>query len=131
MLTQKVNAHAGRLLGTRRAFSRPTIPSRSGSAPPPAWLPHHAPAGQAEVSRFSSTMTHALATASIGAVPELEGATYKEQLTAACEAVRLASKLCQAVQRQLADAEKVEKSDSSPVTVADYGTLRILAASPL
>jgi hypothetical protein len=120
MLSQKVNVSRS-VLGARRAFACAIPSMRSGPAPAATRHLQQALASQAGTSRFSATMAHALATASISAVPALQGATYKDELTAACEAVRLASKLCQAVQRQLADAEKVEKSDSSPVTVADYG----------
>lgn len=85
------------------------------------------------------------------ALPQkLVGAQYADELAAACEAVRLASTLCkvrfkalmarllgvyvaclraltvshaamQTVQQQLTSSEKVDKSDDSPVTVADYG----------
>lgn len=44
-----------------------------------------------------------------------------KEYEAAVKAVRLASHLCDHVQSQLKDSEKVEKDDSSPVTVADYG----------
>lgn len=43
------------------------------------------------------------------------------ELEAAVKAVRLASHLCDNVQSQLRESEKMEKGDSSPVTVADYG----------
>lgn len=43
------------------------------------------------------------------------------ELAAAVKAVRLASHLCDNVQWQLRNDEKVEKEDGSPVTVADYG----------
>ena len=71
--------------------------------------------------------------------------TYQHELRAACEAVRLAARLCtvyctrpcvlisislqlkilwlilQKVQLQLKAGEKQDKSDDSPVTIADYG----------
>jgi 3'(2'), 5'-bisphosphate nucleotidase/inositol polyphosphate 1-phosphatase len=50
---------------------------------------------------------------------------------AAVKAVRLASHLCDHVQSQLKDAEKVEKDDSSPVTVADYGAQALTSWSLL
>ena len=46
---------------------------------------------------------------------------YGAEVHAAVDAVRLASRLCQAVQVQLKQGEKTEKDDESPVTVADYG----------
>eukprot|EP00238_Polyblepharides_amylifera_P002004 CAMPEP_0196585380 /NCGR_PEP_ID=MMETSP1081-20130531/50432_1 /TAXON_ID=36882 /ORGANISM="Pyramimonas amylifera, Strain CCMP720" /LENGTH=59 /DNA_ID=CAMNT_0041906903 /DNA_START=36 /DNA_END=211 /DNA_ORIENTATION=+ len=46
---------------------------------------------------------------------------YDEELAKGCQAVFLASQLCQKVQRQLAGTEQQDKSDDSPVTVADYG----------
>lgn len=50
---------------------------------------------------------------------------------AAVKAVRLASHLCDHVQSQLKDVEKVEKDDSSPVTVADYGAQALTSWSLL
>ncbi len=52
-----------------------------------------------------------------------------QEYEAAATAVRLASKLCDAVQSQLKSAEKMEKDDSSPVTVADYGAQALVAWS--
>ncbi|GMH40691.1 hypothetical protein BSKO_08595 [Bryopsis sp. KO-2023] len=51
------------------------------------------------------------------------------ELKSGCEAVRLASKLCEVVQQQLLESEKVDKEDSSPVTVADYGAQALVAWS--
>lgn len=59
----------------------------------------------------------------------LSNAQYIKELDAACDAVRLASSLCQAMQTQLADGEKQDKPDSSPVTVADYGAQAVVAWS--
>jgi hypothetical protein len=109
----------------RRALVNARVPASSGSragraaadlllrAPPSGH--RRAAGGDARV------LARALATAGVMGVDGLQGAAYRVELAAACDAVRLASKLCEMVQRQLADAEKVEKSDSSPVTVADYG----------
>ena len=46
---------------------------------------------------------------------------YDTELAKGHEAVRLASKLCQKVQRQLTGEDEQSKTDDSPVTVADYG----------
>ncbi|KAI7841336.1 hypothetical protein COHA_004954 [Chlorella ohadii] len=54
---------------------------------------------------------------------------YGGEMNAAVEAVRLASRLCQAVQVQLQRGEKTEKDDESPVTVADYGAQALVAWS--
>lgn len=45
----------------------------------------------------------------------------ESDMQVAKRAVRLASALCQTVQRQLAVGETASKADKSPVTVADYG----------
>lgn len=58
-----------------------------------------------------------------------DSSTLKAEYVAAVDAVRLASALCQTVQAQLKSAEKVEKDDSSPVTVADYGAQALVAWS--
>ncbi|KAG1654946.1 hypothetical protein FOA52_003267 [Chlamydomonas sp. UWO 241] len=55
------------------------------------------------------------------------GAPFSAHLSSACAAVRLASKLCQTVQLSLGDAEKEDKIDDSPVTVADYGAQAVIA----
>lgn len=67
--------------------------------------------------------------ATVEAHPAASHSELQEELNAAVEAVRLASKLCNAVQSQLKSAEKVEKDDSSPVTVADYGAQALVAWS--
>lgn len=48
-------------------------------------------------------------------------------LTAAKEAVRHAARLSVRVQRGMSDADKVVKSDASPVTVADYGCQAVVS----
>ncbi|KAF6257560.1 hypothetical protein COO60DRAFT_1622225 [Scenedesmus sp. NREL 46B-D3] len=58
---------------------------------------------------------------------KLSDAKYASQLAAACEAVTLASKLCQRVQQQLTTTETAGKNDDSPVTVADYGAQALVA----
>uniref|UniRef100_A0A7R9YUZ8 3'(2'),5'-bisphosphate nucleotidase n=1 Tax=Chlamydomonas euryale TaxID=1486919 RepID=A0A7R9YUZ8_9CHLO len=55
------------------------------------------------------------------------GAPFGSELVHACRAVRLAAMLCKEVQTQLGDAEKEDKSDDSPVTVADYGAQVLVA----
>eukprot|EP00897_Mesotaenium_endlicherianum_P002431 jgi/Mesen1/2215/ME000152S01301 len=52
---------------------------------------------------------------------------YEKELEIACRAVRLASHLCQTVQRKLLAAETVSKADNSPVTVADYGSQALVS----
>lgn len=47
--------------------------------------------------------------------------SLENELAIAKEAVRKASLLCSAAQSGLVDAEKHDKADKSPVTVADYG----------
>ncbi|MBI1371192.1 MAG: 3'(2'),5'-bisphosphate nucleotidase [Phycisphaera sp.] len=49
------------------------------------------------------------------------GHGYEAELTAAVDAVRLASHLCRAVQAEIDDAV-LQKKDRSPVTVADFGS---------
>uniref|UniRef100_A0A7I4B3P8 3'(2'),5'-bisphosphate nucleotidase n=1 Tax=Physcomitrium patens TaxID=3218 RepID=A0A7I4B3P8_PHYPA len=49
-------------------------------------------------------------------------ASYHRDVVLATNAVRLASRLCQTVQRGLLTQETQTKSDKSPVTVADYGS---------
>jgi 3'(2'), 5'-bisphosphate nucleotidase len=50
---------------------------------------------------------------------------YEQELAIAQEAVTLAAKLCEAVRRDMVP-EAMEKSDMSPVTVADYGAQAII-----
>jgi 3'(2'), 5'-bisphosphate nucleotidase len=50
---------------------------------------------------------------------------YEQELAIAQEAVTLAAKLCEAVRRDMVP-EAMEKSDQSPVTVADYGAQAII-----
>lgn len=54
---------------------------------------------------------------------------YHEDVVLATKAVRLASRLCQSVQRGLIAKETQTKSDKSPVTVADYGSQALVSWS--
>ncbi|KAM7274558.1 hypothetical protein ACFE04_016424 [Oxalis oulophora] len=47
---------------------------------------------------------------------------YDQELAAAKKAASLAARLCQKVQKALAQSDVQSKSDKSPVTVADYGS---------
>ena len=50
---------------------------------------------------------------------------YEKERSVAMEAVMMAAKLCEAVRRDMVP-EAMEKSDKSPVTVADYGSQAII-----
>ena len=50
---------------------------------------------------------------------------YEQELAVAIEAVMMAAKVCEAVRRDMVP-EAMEKSDKSPVTVADYGSQAII-----
>ncbi len=54
---------------------------------------------------------------------------FEQELAIAKEAVRKASLLCSATQRGLVDAEKHDKADKSPVTVADYGAQALVLST--
>ncbi|MBD5779163.1 3'(2'),5'-bisphosphate nucleotidase [Pelagicoccus sp. NFK12] len=54
---------------------------------------------------------------------------FEKELAVAQEAVRKASQLCSAAQRGLVDAEKHDKADKSPVTVADYGAQALVLST--
>ncbi len=54
---------------------------------------------------------------------------FEQELAIAKEAVRKASLLCSAAQRGLVDAEKHDKADKSPVTVADYGAQALVLST--
>jgi 3'(2'), 5'-bisphosphate nucleotidase / inositol polyphosphate 1-phosphatase len=68
-------------------------------------------------------------TSPVSAHPTGQTGDLSRELEAACDAVRLASILCRTVQAQLTSSEKVEKSDDSPVTVADFGAQALVAWS--
>ena len=51
-----------------------------------------------------------------------------QQLAAAVEAVRAASRVCIAVQKALVSADTLEKKDKSPVTVADFASQAIVCS---
>ena len=55
------------------------------------------------------------------------GNLYDDELRVACEAVKLASHLCVASQRELLAKETHSKDDTSPVTVADLGSQAIIS----
>ena len=48
------------------------------------------------------------------------------EITTALQAIRLASRLCQKVRKELAEGVSLQKIDRSPVTVADYGAQAII-----
>jgi len=51
---------------------------------------------------------------------------YERERQAAIEAVISACRLCSAVQHRLTDAHKMSKTDTSPVTVADFGAQALI-----
>jgi 3'(2'), 5'-bisphosphate nucleotidase len=51
---------------------------------------------------------------------------YEKEKEEAVKAARLAARLCQSVRRQMVDQDSVEKSDRSPVTVADLGSQALI-----
>lgn len=52
---------------------------------------------------------------------------FPDEMRAACEAVRLASRLCVATQDILRANERVQKQDDSPVTVADFAAQAVVS----
>src|SRR4030043_1897483 len=57
------------------------------------------------------------------------GSSMKEnslEITTALQAIRLASRLCQKVRKELAEGASIQKIDRSPVTIADYGSQAII-----
>lgn len=48
------------------------------------------------------------------------------EITTALQAIRLASRLCQKVRRELAEGASIQKSDRTPVTIADFGSQAII-----
>jgi len=52
----------------------------------------------------------------------------KDKLLLAIEAVRAASRVCRAVQAQMVSAHILEKSDRSPVTVADFASQAVVCS---
>ncbi|CAG9462656.1 unnamed protein product [Pedinophyceae sp. YPF-701] len=52
---------------------------------------------------------------------------YSTEVREAVRAVRMASRLCIAVQQQMRSADREDKADDSPVTVADYGAQAVVA----
>lgn len=53
---------------------------------------------------------------------------YKKELAVGLVAVRQAGHLCRRVQNDLINAGRVEKSDHSPVTIADYASQTVITA---
>lgn len=78
------------------------------------------------ITSVSSNEVNEVDSAEHAAIPDLT-----VELAAAVKAVRLASHLCDNVQWQLRNEEKVEKQDGSPVTVADYGAQVLVSWSLL
>ncbi|MDI7259982.1 MAG: 3'(2'),5'-bisphosphate nucleotidase [Thermodesulfobacteriota bacterium] len=48
------------------------------------------------------------------------------EVITALQAIRMASRLCQKVRKKLAEGGSIQKSDRSPVTIADYGSQAII-----
>ncbi len=55
--------------------------------------------------------------------------TYEQELSAAIDAVRRAAGACRAVQQRLISPETLQKKDKSPVTVADFASQAVVAAT--
>jgi len=53
---------------------------------------------------------------------------YQAELKSAISAVKLAARVCREVQRDLVNAETLQKKDKSPVTVADFASQAIVGA---
>lgn len=51
---------------------------------------------------------------------------FTPQVLKALQAIRLASQLCQSVRRELAEGASIQKSDRTPVTIADFGSQAII-----
>ena len=51
---------------------------------------------------------------------------FQREEQAAIEAVRVAARVCQAVQKRLVSAETLQKKDKSPVTVADFASQAVV-----
>lgn len=51
---------------------------------------------------------------------------FSPEVSTALQAIRLASRLCQKVRKELAGGGSIQKIDRSPVTVADYGSQAII-----
>jgi len=121
-----------RISGHSKSVNLAAVPLTSGSGRPSARLKivsrNAAPAGRKKSTRAPSPTTQV---AAVDAPPTATTPSIdlSQEYEAAATAVRLASKLCDAVQSQLKSAEKMEKDDSSPVTVADYGAQALVAWS--
>jgi len=53
---------------------------------------------------------------------------WSKEEQVAIQAVRAASRVCQAVQKQLVNANTIQKKDKSPVTVADFASQAVVCA---
>jgi HAL2 family 3'(2'),5'-bisphosphate nucleotidase len=51
---------------------------------------------------------------------------YQQELKVALDVVKMASMLCSKVQKALAGVETMEKTDRSPVTIADFGSQAVI-----
>ncbi|MEA2102691.1 MAG: 3'(2'),5'-bisphosphate nucleotidase [Thermodesulfobacteriota bacterium] len=51
---------------------------------------------------------------------------YDKELAVALDAVEKASMICRQVQKTIADTDTIEKTDRSPVTIADFGSQAII-----
>ena len=51
---------------------------------------------------------------------------YEKEVAEAVKAVKQAAVLCQTVRKEMVDPDSVEKSDRSPVTVADFGSQALI-----
>ncbi|EFJ43494.1 hypothetical protein VOLCADRAFT_65837 [Volvox carteri f. nagariensis] len=94
-----------------RRYQRPASNTHIANKRRTPWRPHVRP--------------HAAPSVVVDVAPQ--ALQYGKELESAKAAVRLASKLCQIVQRQLSAEERVDKKDDSPVTVADYGAQAVVA----
>ncbi|KAH7619204.1 hypothetical protein Ndes2526B_g06157 [Nannochloris sp. 'desiccata'] len=120
-----------RVSGHVKSVNFAAVPRASASGRPSARLNIVArssdPVGRKKSTRAPSpTQVAAVDAPPTATAPSID---LSQEYEAAATAVRLASKLCDAVQSQLKSAEKMEKDDSSPVTVADYGAQALVAWS--
>lgn len=58
---------------------------------------------------------------------KMENRAYEQDLAIAIRAASLAARLCQSVQKSLLQTDTQAKTDSSPVTVADYGSQALVS----
>jgi hypothetical protein len=92
--------------------------------------PPSAAAAAAAASPASSSAAEALLAAprrQLAGTPLASDRARADDVAAACAAVRLASRLCRIVQRELRDDDRRDKADASPVTAADYAAQACVA----